>query len=179
MSDLISRSALLEKFSRNNIYSYITDSAGKNVLEIIEEMPTVLDLESTIEQIKEEENRLLSEMELFGKTQGVSLELVFIKYNQALVELVKVRGVLESAANGTNKISKHGKLKSCPFCKQNEVQLIYLNPETQETCRIDTDEELDSRSIVAYVHCYECDIDFYADSTATPREVMEKWNRRK
>lgn len=47
----------------------------------------------------------------------------------------------------------------------------------QETYCIDTDEELDSREIVGYVHCYGCDIDFYGDTTLTQREVMKKWNR--
>lgn len=77
---------------------------------------------TVIEQIKEEENRLLSEMELFEKIQDVSPELVFIKYNQALVELVKVREILKSVTNTTNRNNEDEnneakKLKPCPFCE--------------------------------------------------------------
>lgn len=69
-------------------------------------------------------------------------------------------------------------LEKCPFCGENNASLLYFNVEEQETYCIDTDEELDSKNIVGYVHCDGCDIDFYADITLTPREVMEKWNSR-
>lgn len=69
-------------------------------------------------------------------------------------------------------------LEKCPFCGGKNARLIYWNYDMQETYCIDTDEELDSKNIVGYVHCYGCDIDFYGDTTLTPREVMKKWNRR-
>ena len=68
------------------------------------------------------------------------------------------------------------KLEICPFCGGNKVSLLYFNGDERETYCIDTDEDLDSNSIYAYVHCYECDIDFFFDGT--PREVMDRWNNR-
>ena len=38
-NDLISRNELLDRFNRNSIFRSVTNAAGKNVLEIIEEQP--------------------------------------------------------------------------------------------------------------------------------------------
>lgn len=42
--DLVSKEYLLNAFSHNSIFSKITNAEGKNVLEIIEDAPTTLNL---------------------------------------------------------------------------------------------------------------------------------------
>lgn len=69
-------------------------------------------------------------------------------------------------------------LKICPFCRENKARHVYWDVITQEMKYVDTDEELDREDILAYVHCFGCDIDFWADSEITPREVVKKWNNR-
>lgn len=112
--DLISRNKLLEELngfsmritgSANAMALVVMDETKKSIVKMIEEQPKAFDLESVIEQIKEEEIRLLAEMELFEKAQGVSPELIFIKYNQALMELAKMKEILKSDTNITSEKS--------------------------------------------------------------------------
>lgn len=67
-------------------------------------------------------------------------------------------------------------LKKCPFCKSENVRLMRFDG--QEEHYIDSEDELDKKGYYPYIHCYGCDIDFCPDSTSTPREAIEKWNRR-
>lgn len=73
---------------------------------------------------------------------------------------------------------EESRIRECQFCGGYKVALVYMDCDTQETIEIDTDEELEDNSIYAYIHCYECDIDFCADTMLKPKEVIKKWNCR-
>lgn len=67
-------------------------------------------------------------------------------------------------------------LKPCPFCGEDEARLVYVNEENETVC-VDSEEELNATDILAFIHCYGCDMD-YMSNTDKPLEVMEAWNRR-
>lgn len=67
-------------------------------------------------------------------------------------------------------------LKKCPFCGSENVSLLRFDG--NEECVIDDLDELEEKGVYPYIHCYDCDIDFYPDSTATPKEAIEAWNKR-
>lgn len=67
-------------------------------------------------------------------------------------------------------------LKSCPFCGEDKAMLVYINEEGKTVC-VDSDEELNAPDILAFIHCYGCDMD-YMPCTDRPKEVIEAWNCR-
>lgn len=68
------------------------------------------------------------------------------------------------------------RLKPCPFCGEDKARLVYINEEGETVC-VDSDEELNSPDIFAFIHCYGCDMDCMPH-TDRPKEVIEEWNCR-
>ena len=68
------------------------------------------------------------------------------------------------------------KLLPCPFCG-GEARLMYYDSEGDGTpsC-INYDEELEVSH--AFVHCYNCDTDFFHHSDSA-KKVLDMWNTRK
>lgn len=75
-------------------------------------------------------------------------------------------------------MSDNEKLLPCPFFGGNNVNLLRFDGDEQSEYVIDDTDELDRTDFYPYIHCYDCDIDFCPDSTATPREAIEAWNKR-
>ena len=95
--DLISRSALIEKFSKNSAFSHITNVDGKNVLEIIQEAPCAFDTERIVEQIKnmmettdEYRHRVCGTLETENCTDYKWCEDCIV---DQIIKLLKLRGV--------------------------------------------------------------------------------------
>lgn len=83
MSDLISRSALKEAFSKNSIFEKITDARGMNVLEIIDEQPTAYDVNEVIRKLE----KIKGHYGYYG-----SEECEYVPYKSA-IDIVKRGGV--------------------------------------------------------------------------------------
>lgn len=76
-------------------------------------------------------------------------------------------------------MSEDLKLSPCPFCGSEEVNLLYTSEINGEAYCIDNEEELNDTYILAYIHCYNCDIDFMSDAgSPTPKDVLKAWNSR-
>lgn len=68
-------------------------------------------------------------------------------------------------------------LKKCPFCGGDNVKMLYINDELGE-CVVDTDEEMEDKSISAFIHCYDCDTEVFPHWAETPKDVIKAWNKR-
>lgn len=68
------------------------------------------------------------------------------------------------------------KLKPCPFCGNEEVRVLYID-DLGITRYVETNNEDDFEKSPCYIHCYNCDMDFYAFSDIV-QETIEAWNRR-
>ena len=70
------------------------------------------------------------------------------------------------------------KLKPCPFCGE-LPRLMYCENDGSTSC-VDVDgyEDEIKTQIPAFVHCYECDMDYFPN-TDSPIKVAEEWNKRK
>ncbi len=53
MSRLIDADALIKVLNKNSIFQKVTNSEGKNVIEIINEQPTAHDVDNVVEQLEE------------------------------------------------------------------------------------------------------------------------------
>lgn len=73
-------------------------------------------------------------------------------------------------------MSDKEKLLPCPFCGSENVELLRFDGQKEYV--IDDSDELEEKGFYPYIHCYDCDISFCPDSTATPRETIEAWNKR-
>ena len=69
---------------------------------------------------------------------------------------------------------RENELKPCPFCG-GKANLVYYEDDSS-IAFVDCEEELESVS-PAFIHCYECDMDYFPDSDIA-KDVMRAWNRR-
>lgn len=66
-------------------------------------------------------------------------------------------------------------LKPCPFCGKIPT-LMYFKEDGRTACVDGDKEEMESQT-PAFIHCFECDMDYFPD-TDNPVKVAEGWNRR-
>ncbi len=94
-NDLISRSALIEAFSKNSIFTKVTNAEGKNVLEIINDQPIAYDVEKVVAELEEEvdyQDKKSYEADTFEEVSVSSTRISMRKCYEHAIEIVRNGG---------------------------------------------------------------------------------------
>ena len=96
MSRLIDADVLIKRLKRNSIFNAITDSAGMNVFEIIDEQPTAFDVENVVEDLEDEQRKDIEDAKFYRDTKNEKLCIAYTSKARAYkdaIDIVKRGGV--------------------------------------------------------------------------------------